>query len=248
MSFGLFFVAGSVFATSHYTADDLDEIKATEYTDIDGEWEVEFEFANDSEYKFTLTGVADKDVLHDEVAQTIEDKYEFAFSADDVAGMIEYEEEDEQKDEDEDEDDEEGLEIKADKEDDDKWEIEYESGDEKEKFFVSNVSDEDDLIAKIADYLGMQIAEVEAVIEIDEDDWKDEDEDDDDDKGNKGKGNSENKGKGYGPDNNPGQAISAAARDQMIQSLLMLIITMLIQGQGGENANVDLSDLLSQLQ
>ena len=88
---------------SDYSANDIDELEAEPYENIDGKWEVKVEFDNDREYTLYVYDVDNEDELVEKIANALEEKFGFEISESDVDDILKID--DDSNDDDDDDDD-----------------------------------------------------------------------------------------------------------------------------------------------
>jgi acyl carrier protein len=138
---------------SDYSANDIDELEAEPYENVDGKWKVKVEFDNDREYTLYVYDVDDEDELVSKIVNALKEKFGFEISESDVDDILKID--DDSNDDDEAEysvDNISELEAEPYENIDNKWEVEIEFGDDEDyTFYVYDIYSDDELVSNIAD-------------------------------------------------------------------------------------------------
>lgn len=243
-----------------YDFEDIESLETEPFQSIDGKWEVEVEFEGGKEKTFYVYEIEDEEELIGEITDYLNDTYDMDIDDGDVDEILEIDEdgfEEDDEDEDDDEDDEkdhydtseiDSIEAEPYEDIKGKWEVyvEFEGGAEKE-FYVYNVEDEDELVGKIADVLNDEYdadvddEDVWDVIEFDDEEFDDYDEDEDDHEDDKYDDDDyEDEDE---EDDHEEDELDESDIQELMQALLLIIITMLLSGEGSD-LGINISDLL----
>jgi len=239
VGFGSVAYAGAEPQEYDFSISDIEELEAEPFQQIEGKWQVEAEIG-DKEFTFYVYEIDNEEELVGEIADELDSRFGLDISDTQVKSLLEIDE-DEFDEEDEDEDVELEIEAERYKPVNGKWKVEAEFNDKDVTFYVYKIQDKEELISEITDYLnetyklGLSDSEVEDVLDYDEDGFVAYEEE-------KVK---EKEGKKDVEKVETKKEISSSERDELVRALILLIISIILQGDG--DSNLDLGELLKQL-